>query len=159
MENYALRATRRRVFELPIPLTKPDWKHQIAFSFSGLKSAVARTVQAESLSEADTCDLAAQVQDAVCMHIEQKTRLALDWCRQHDVALTCIVASGGVASNHRLRTSLTACAASQQLACYFPPPHLCTDNGVMIAWTAHELADTHTTTDYTIDPIPKWPLV
>lgn len=49
-----------------------------------------------------------------------------------------LVVAGGVACNQSLRAGLADVAeqAGMQLVC--PPPHLCTDNGVMVAWAGVE---------------------
>ncbi|CAB5369263.1 unnamed protein product [Rhizophagus irregularis] len=39
-----------------------------------------------------------------------------------------------------------------------PPPHLCTDNGVMIAWAGVERFRIGLVDEYTIDHMPKWPI-
>ena len=46
--------------------------------------------------------------------------------------------SGGVASNLYLREKLTMLCEDHSFTLHTPPPHLCTDNGVMIAWSALE---------------------
>ena len=46
--------------------------------------------------------------------------------------------SGGVASNHYLRSKLQELTQHYQLAFHAPPPKLCTDNGIMIAWAGIE---------------------
>lgn len=48
------------------------------------------------------------------------------------------VVSGGVASNQYLREKLNWLCEDHSLTLHTPPPHLCTDNGVMIAWSALE---------------------
>jgi len=48
------------------------------------------------------------------------------------------VVSGGVASNKYVRTRLNQVAENNGLQLVSPPPSLCTDNGVMIAWTGIE---------------------
>ena len=49
-----------------------------------------------------------------------------------------LVASGGVASNRMMRSSLEKLAAATGVRVVFPPPKYCTDNGVMIAWNGLE---------------------
>lgn len=44
------------------------------------------------------------------------------------------VVSGGVASNQYVRRSLQLLADATNFTLVCPPPRLCTDNGVMIAW-------------------------
>jgi N6-L-threonylcarbamoyladenine synthase len=100
------------------------------FSFSGLKTAVARWVEAREAAglAVPIADVAASFQEAVA---DVLTRKAVDACRAHGVGR--LVISGGVAANSRLRgLALERCeAAGIQLR--VPRPGLCTDNGAMVA--------------------------
>lgn len=49
-----------------------------------------------------------------------------------------LVVAGGVASNRYIRGRLTALAEGAGLQMVCPPPRLCTDNGVMVAWAGVE---------------------
>ena len=49
-----------------------------------------------------------------------------------------LVVSGGVASNLAVREGLEHLAKHFNMEAVFPPPRLCTDNGVMIAWAGLE---------------------
>jgi N6-L-threonylcarbamoyladenine synthase len=49
-----------------------------------------------------------------------------------------LVVAGGVASNTYVRARLAAVAADGGLRLVYPPPRLCTDNGVMVAWAGVE---------------------
>jgi N6-L-threonylcarbamoyladenine synthase len=104
--------------------------HRFDFSFSGLKTAVARWVEAreragESLPVAD---IAASFQDAVC---DVLTAKALDACRRHGVQT--LVIGGGVAANSRLRALAEERAEKIGVRVRVPRPGLCTDNGAMVA--------------------------
>uniref|UniRef100_A0A8D0H5Q5 Gcp-like domain-containing protein n=1 Tax=Sphenodon punctatus TaxID=8508 RepID=A0A8D0H5Q5_SPHPU len=48
------------------------------------------------------------------------------------------VVSGGVASNQYIRRALQAVTDATDFTLLCPPPRLCTDNGVMIAWNGIE---------------------
>lgn len=48
------------------------------------------------------------------------------------------VVSGGVASNQYVRSRLDDVVKKKGLKLVCPPPSLCTDNGVMVAWTGIE---------------------
>ncbi|MCI28661.1 putative tRNA N6-adenosine threonylcarbamoyltransferase mitochondrial-like, partial [Trifolium medium] len=52
--------------------------------------------------------------------------------------LFCDVVSGGVASNQYVRARLDTVVKKNGLQLVCPPPRLCTDNGVMVAWTGIE---------------------
>lgn len=49
--------------------------------------------------------------------------------------ITCLVVSGGVAANTKVRECLTRLAAQYKLPFLAPPPKFCSDNGLMVAWT------------------------
>jgi N6-L-threonylcarbamoyladenine synthase len=110
-------------------LGRPGVK-QFAFSFSGLKSAVARYVEQhqQAGSPVPVADVAASFQEAV---VDVLTAKAVEACRQTSTSTLVVV--GGVASNRRLReVAATRCAAAG-ITLRIPRPALCTDNGAMIA--------------------------
>ncbi|OBZ85050.1 putative tRNA N6-adenosine threonylcarbamoyltransferase, mitochondrial [Choanephora cucurbitarum] len=152
----------RFLSRLPKPMLERN-KSVIAFSFSGLKTAVARLIEVEKLVDTskrqDVNDMAAAFQLACICHLEQKLTLALDQeLVQFGKPLTALVVSGGVASNSLFRSRLDALAMSYNLPLICPPPQLCTDNGVMIAWAGLERLQAGLVDDYTITTLPKWPL-
>ncbi|MFZ0140441.1 MAG: tRNA (adenosine(37)-N6)-threonylcarbamoyltransferase complex transferase subunit TsaD [Aeromicrobium sp.] len=105
-------------------------KHRYDFSFSGLKSAVARHVQHEERMgrPVAVADVAASFQDAVCDVLTRKT---VEACREHGVDT--LLVGGGVAANGRLRQLIEERAAAAGLTVRVPRPGLCTDNGAMVA--------------------------
>jgi N6-L-threonylcarbamoyladenine synthase len=105
-------------------------RHRYDFSFSGLKTAVARWVEAkEAQGEAvPVADVAAAFQEAV---VDVLTRKAIDACREHGV--TDLQVGGGVAANSRLRALAAARCESAGVRLRIPRPGLCTDNGAMVA--------------------------
>ncbi|KAI8883172.1 peptidase M22, glycoprotease [Backusella circina FSU 941] len=161
LERAALKGDPDRFMaQLPIPMLQRN-KSVLSFSFSGLKSAVARLVERENAIkvEQDVNDMAAAFQLICIKHIEQKLVLALEQeIRINKKPLTALVVSGGVASNTLFRSRLEKVAASYQLPLVCPPPALCTDNGVMIAWAGIERFQAGLVDDYTITTLPKWPL-
>ena len=99
-------------------------------SFSGLKTAVARWVEArqaagEAVPVADVC---ASFQEAV---VDVLTAKAVRACREQGVGHLLI--GGGVAANSRLRALAAERCASAGLVLRVPRPGLCTDNGAMVA--------------------------
>ncbi len=106
------------------------------FSFSGLKTAVARWVEArEAAGEpVPVADVAASFQEAVA---DVLTRKAIDACRAHGVGH--LVIGGGVAANSRLRALAAERAGKAGLRLRVPRPGLCTDNGAMVAALGAEL--------------------
>jgi N6-L-threonylcarbamoyladenine synthase len=110
--------------------------HRYDFSFSGLKTAVARWIeQREAAGEpVPVADVAASFRDAV---VDVLVTKALDACARHDVPR--LLLGGGVIANARLREVALARAAEAGVAVRIPPLSLCTDNGAMIAALAAEL--------------------
>lgn len=110
--------------------------HRYDFSFSGLKTAVARWVeQREAAGEAvPVADVAASFREAV---VDVLVTKALDACAQHGVPR--LLLGGGVIANRRLREVALERAAAAGVAVRIPPLSLCTDNGAMIAALAAEL--------------------
>jgi N6-L-threonylcarbamoyladenine synthase len=109
----------------PRPLTgRTD--PELGFSFSGLKTAVARYV--EKHPDADVNDIAASFQEAVADVLTMK---AIRACRQQDVDTLVVV--GGVAANSRIRALAQQRCDAAGIELRIPPMRLCTDNGAMIA--------------------------
>ena len=111
------------------------------FSFSGLKTAVLRTVE-KLKNESDSlpvADLAASFQDAVNRVLVKKTIAASREC-----GVESIVLAGGVAANRDLRSRLAL--AAEEGACdnecgsfkvFMPALRYCTDNAAMVASAAY----------------------
>jgi N6-L-threonylcarbamoyladenine synthase len=110
--------------------------HRFDFSFSGLKTAVARWVEARERAgePVPVADVAASFQEAVC---DVLTAKAIDACREHGVDT--LVIGGGVAANSRLRALAEQRCAQLGIAVRVPPPRLCTDNGAMVAALGSQL--------------------
>lgn len=96
------------------------------FSFSGLKTAVARWVQEHP--SAKPADVAASFQEAVVDVLVTKSLAA---CK--DKGLETLLIAGGVAANSRLREMAEARAQTLGIRLRIPSPGLCTDNGAMVA--------------------------
>jgi N6-L-threonylcarbamoyladenine synthase/protein kinase Bud32 len=106
------------------------------FSFSGLKTAVARYVESAE-REGRTVpveDVCASFQEAVADVLTMK---AVRACR--DTGATVLLLGGGVSANRRLRELAAQRCAEAGLTLHVPPLRLCTDNGVMIATLAAHL--------------------
>ena len=101
-----------------------------AFSFSGLKTAVARWVEARQQAgePVPVADVAASFQEAV---VDVLTAKAVRAARESGVDY--LVIGGGVAANSRLRALAQERCEAAGLALRVPPPRLCTDNGAMVA--------------------------
>jgi N6-L-threonylcarbamoyladenine synthase len=100
------------------------------FSFSGLKTAVARWVEAriDEGREVPVADVAASFAEAVADVLTAKTIAA---CRRHDVST--LVIGGGFSANSQLREMAAKRCAEAGIDLRIPPIRYCTDNGAMIA--------------------------
>jgi len=146
----------------PRPLLGRRDRHRFAFSFSGLKTAAARFVEARERVpapsgtspggtarpgpressrtgsgdrlEASAADVAASFQEAV---VDVLTAKAVDACRHTGTGTLLVV--GGVAANTRLRDLARERCAGFGIEVRIPAPALCTDNGAMIAALGDQL--------------------
>ena len=105
-------------------------RHRFDFSFSGLKTSVARWVEARERAgePVPVADVAASFQEAV---VDVLTRKAVLACREHGVEDLLI--GGGVAANTRLRAMAQERCEAAGIRLRVPRPGLCTDNGAMVA--------------------------
>ena len=143
-------------FALPRPmLGRPDCH----FSFSGLKTAVARAADARRpLDDATRADLAASFQAAVGDVLADRLGQAMQrFVSEHGEPGPLVVA-GGVAANAALRARLGRAAAARGFTLAVPPPRLCTDNGAMIAWAGLERFALGLTDTLSVKPRARWPL-
>jgi N6-L-threonylcarbamoyladenine synthase len=123
----------------PAFVTFPRGKYRdqtFDFSFSGLKTSVARWVEARQQAglAVSVPDVAASFQEAVA---DVLTRKAVAACRAHGVGH--LVIGGGVAANSRLRALAEERCTAAGLRLRVPRPGLCTDNGAMVAALGAEL--------------------
>lgn len=117
------------------------------FSFSGLKTAVARHVEAKQRAgEAlPIADIAASFQEAVADVLTMKALRAAA-----DTGFDTVVLGGGATANSRIRSLAEERCAAAGITLRVPKPRLCTDNGVMIATLgAHIIAGGATPSDLT----------
>jgi N6-L-threonylcarbamoyladenine synthase len=126
---------------VPFPrgLTGPKdlQRHRYDFSFSGLKTAVARYVESERRArrEVNVADVCASFQEAVCDVLTAKTVRAAT-----DLGIGTVVVAGGVAANGRLRSLAAERCAAAGIDLRVPRIGLCTDNGAMIAAVGAQVA-------------------
>lgn len=115
-------------FPIPLPMARRD---SLEFSFSGVKSFVARYVaeHGKPEGEAALADLCAGFQRTVVDSLVGKTVRAAIAEKVGSVVL-----AGGVAANRELRRSAAAACAAAGLALHVPPMASCTDNAAMIAY-------------------------
>jgi N6-L-threonylcarbamoyladenine synthase len=117
-------------FPRGLSLTKDMDQNRYNFSFSGLKTAVARHVErAESQGETISVpDVAASFREAV---VDVLVTKAVSACLEHKVPR--LILGGGVVANARLREVAAARCEEAGIELRIPAFSLCTDNGAMIA--------------------------
>jgi N6-L-threonylcarbamoyladenine synthase len=131
------------------------------FSFSGLKTALRQTIErlgSNALESPALNDLCAGFQAAVAEVLLDRTRRAAALFRTDHPKANALVVAGGVAANAYLRACLARLADELELRLIVPPPALCTDNGVMIAWAGQERLALGLTDDLTAPARARWPL-
>lgn len=120
-------------------LPKPKMSNPLDFSFSGLKTALLRAVQADCgkdytfpsnklrglLSDSQKNDFSASFQKTACEILADKLVLAYEKYQPKSV-----VVAGGVAANQELRRQI---AERLPIKAIFPAPEYCTDNAAMVA--------------------------
>ena len=107
--------------------TSNDWQTRpFDFSFSGLKTAVARYL--EATPDYARADVAASFQEAI---VDVLLLKALAACKQ--TGIESLVIAGGVAANSRLRAVAQERCEKAGIQLRVPSPGLCTDNGAMVA--------------------------
>jgi N6-L-threonylcarbamoyladenine synthase len=117
-------------FPRGLTLPKDMEKHRYDFSFSGLKTAVARWVESAEArgEEFSTADVAASFREAVADVLTQKAVAA---CLDHGIKR--LLLGGGVVANARLRELAKERCDANGIELRIPAFSLCTDNGAMIA--------------------------
>jgi N6-L-threonylcarbamoyladenine synthase len=121
-----------QAIRFPRGLTRPKdlEKHRYDFSFSGLKTAVARWVEQrrDAGEPVPLADTAASFREAV---VDVLTAKAVAACV--DFGIPRLLLGGGVIANARLREVAAQRCASAGIELRIPPLSLCTDNGAMMA--------------------------
>jgi N6-L-threonylcarbamoyladenine synthase len=113
---------------LPIPMAS---RRTLDFSFSGLKTAVARIVRERGVPEDEQAlaDLCASFQRAAVRVLVDKSAIA---CER--LGIPRLVLGGGVAANRGLRARATEVCAKRGIELFIPDVTSCTDNAAMIAY-------------------------
>jgi N6-L-threonylcarbamoyladenine synthase len=127
------------------------------FSFSGLKTAVAHIVAGfpdGPMPAIEAADIAASFQAAVADVLADRLSHALSMMPQARL----LVVAGGVAANQVLRARLSGLAGSRGVAFTAPPPRLCGDNAVMVAWAGIERLGLGLVDAMDAPTRPRWPL-
>ena len=157
IETAAARGDGAR-FALPRPLLgRPG----ADFSLSGLKTALRLAAEEIApLSAVDVDDLAASFEAAVTDIVADRAGRAMArFSGLHPgLAHPALVIAGGVAANKAIRASLAAKTEGAGFRLVAPPPRLCSDNGVMIAWAGAERLALGLTDTLDVPARPRWPL-
>lgn len=146
-------------------LTQPGAQgvcHYYDFSFSGLKTALLRAVQAETghdytfpshalpalLDDVQRADFAASFQQVAVETLVDKAEKAF-----HDFSPASVVIAGGVAANQELRRQLQE---RLPITIEYAPMQLCTDNGAMIATLGYYVAQKKdSVSPYDLEVVPS----
>lgn len=141
-------------FALPLPLLDRD---NCDFSFSGLKTAVRQLVaQNPQADQKFRAGLAASLQRTIAQVLAAKCARALRQTLADKPSA--LVVAGGVAANAVIRAVLTETAWQFDLPMIAPPPELCTDNGIMVAWAGLERLRLGLQDALDFAARPRWPL-
>ncbi|XP_041366368.1 probable tRNA N6-adenosine threonylcarbamoyltransferase, mitochondrial isoform X2 [Gigantopelta aegis] len=135
-----------KAFAFPHVLTQTPNCH---FSFAGIKFAAKRLIESEEISQdvsassvlPNAADVCASFQFGVLQHLAKRVQRGLLFCELKGLlpeTNKTLVVSGGVASNKFLRAGLVKVCDKYSCKVVCPPPKLCTDNGIMIAWNGME---------------------
>ena len=140
-------------FIFPRPMTD---RPELDFSFSGLKTFAANTINANlnaegKLDEQTRCDIAHAFQQAVVDTIIIKCKRALQ-----QTGYKRLVMAGGVSANKQLRADLAEMMKNLKGEVFYPRPQFCTDNGAMIAYTGFLRLKHGEHTDLSVSVKPRW---
>ncbi|CAK1355181.1 unnamed protein product [Cercospora beticola] len=145
---------------------------RMAFSFAGLLTSAQRflarkvspdgqlTTEVRDQSEVSIDErrhMARELQRVAFEHVA--SRLLLHLSSADAKPVNTVVISGGVASNNFLRTvmrKILDVRGHTHIKLEFPPVPLCTDNALMIAWTALEMWHAGYRSGLDVQPIRKW---
>ncbi|GFY94228.1 glycoprotease 1 [Actinidia rufa] len=120
------------------------------FSYAGLKTQVRLAIESKNINaeipissassedRSSRANIAASFQRVAVLHLEERCERAIGWALEIEPSIKYFVVSGGVASNQYVRARLNQVVKKNGLELVCPPPSLCTDNGVMVAWTGIE---------------------
>ena len=113
-------------------------RHPYDFSFSGVKTAVARWIETEQAAgrPIPVDDVCASLADSVATVLARK---AMRGCEAHGADT--LIVGGGFSANSQLRAKLLAFGGECGVEVRIPEPRLCTDNGAMVAMLGVNLVE------------------
>lgn len=134
-------------------------KDHCNFSFSGLKTAVKRTIESfDAITYQDMCDICASFQHVVSIILNDRVQTAISYARKTFPDFYSLVVSGGVAANSYLKSELAIISEANSIRLVTPPIKLCTDNAAMIAWVAIERYRAGLIDTVNFEPKARWPI-
>ena len=130
-----------------------------------LPSAKTSSLAEEELHKA-RADIAAAFQAVAVQHLCERASRAAGWAMEIEPSTKWLVVAGGVAANQEVRQGLEEVAREHGLQMRCPPPRLCVDNGVMVAWAGierfmlglYEEPPSKTGAENHVEIRPRWPL-
>lgn len=144
--EYLAKKGNPKVYEFNLPLYK---YRSCNFSFSSLKSYALQLIEEEEKQNNITADgllpnisdFCASVLYIVTKQLIRQIQRAILFCENKNLIpenKRTLVFSGGVACNQYIRTALNQLCKHMDWKFTCPPPKLCNDNGIMIAWNGME---------------------
>ncbi|OZG49939.1 tRNA (adenosine(37)-N6)-threonylcarbamoyltransferase complex transferase subunit TsaD [Bombiscardovia coagulans] len=117
---------------------KAGQEHPYDFSFSGVKTAVARWIEGEEAEgrAIPVDDICASLADSVASVLSKK---AMKACKQYDSHT--LIVGGGFTANSQLRSKLLELGQECGVDVRVPDIRLCTDNGAMVAMLGVNLVE------------------
>jgi len=117
---------------------KAGQQHPYDFSFSGVKTAVARWIEQQQAegNEIPIDDVCASLADSVATVLARK---AMRGCEQYGSKT--LIVGGGFSANSQLRAKLLEVGAKHGVEVRIPQIKLCTDNGAMVAMLGVNLVE------------------
>lgn len=152
IQEYASKGNKKAI-NFPVANLKGEYD----FSFSGLKTAVLRYIQAEyknaeNIPEEDKPDIAASFQDAVVRALGNKVEKAI---KNFDIKSISLV--GGVAANKAIRDKLLELSKKYNKKFVVPDIEFCGDNAAMIAYRGSKLFENGIISGLTANAFPALP--
>ncbi len=139
----------KNAYKFPLPLLNSG---DLNFSFSGLKTAVKRTIDKVDIEDvAIRQDISASFQEVVTRIICSKMSQAM---ASSSIQTKSVVIAGGVAANKYIKSELAKTLNDYSIIT--PPLWLCTDNAAMITWAAIERLNLGYCSELNFEPRSRW---
>jgi len=141
-------------FILPHPL---EFKKELNFSFSGIKTAVNLLVKKQKkLTKKNINDISASFQNKIIEILIKKTNKTLKKLNDKKIFIKDIALVGGVAANKKILDSFKLLCLKQKIRLINPPLEYCSDNAAMIALTCLEKYKKNVKPSINFKANPRW---